>query len=129
MRQIIVILVLCLLSSCDCDSICQANRETQAFLNDAPSNKEVVDFLGAYIGEAPGAEKYAVFVNWGVLNPDRFVEIMNHPDVTKRIMDITKYKISDMGHSQKYCVIYAHRNETENEKYIRKSLLGCKYGL
>jgi hypothetical protein len=126
---LIGILLTLILVGCDCDPICEAHREATVFFNQKHTNTEIVQFLDSYIGEAPGAERYAVFVNWGVSKPDRFVEIMNHPKVTERIIDIVTYKISDMGQSENYCIIYAQRNTTNNERYIRKSLLGCQYGL
>ncbi len=129
MYKLVALSLFVFLSGCDCDPICMAHKEAKAFLNQEHSDSDVVDFLNSYIGEAPGAERYSVFVNWGVSKPEQFVSIMNHPNVTKKILDITAYKISDMGQSDSYCKIYAQRNETENDKYIRKSLLGCKYGL
>jgi hypothetical protein len=129
MRNLIGILFSLILVGCHYDPISEAHREAKAFLNQKHTNIEIIEFLDSYIGEAPGAERYAVFVNWGVDNQEQFVEIMNHPKVTKRIMDIVVYKISDMGQSEKYCKIYVQRKTTNNEKHIRKSLLGCKYGL
>lgn len=129
MRSQIGVLVAVFLAGCDCDSICEAHKETKRFLSQEHSATEIVDFLNSYIGEAPGAEKYSVFANWGVSRSDRFIEIMNQPNVTKRTMDLVTYKISDMGQSKAYCEMFVNRKETANEKYIRKSLLGCQYGL
>jgi hypothetical protein len=129
MRTLVGIMLSVFLLGCDCDSICEAHKETEKPLSQEHSNTEIVEFLNSYIGEAPGAEKYAVFVNWGTSRPERFIEIMNQPNVTKRTMYLVTYKISDMGHSETYCKIFSNRKETENEQYIRKSLLGCQYGL
>ena len=123
----LIVLVCILLSACERDLVSHAHRETEEFLSQEPSNIEIVDFLNSYSGEASSAWRYEVFVSWGISNSDRFVKIMNHPKITKRILDITLYKISDMGQSATYCRIYALRNKTDNEKHIRESLLGCEY--
>lgn len=118
-----------LLVWCDCDSICEAHKETARLLNQEHSDAEIVDFLNSYIGEAHSAEKYSVFINWGVSRPERFIEIVNRPNITKRTLDLVTYKISDMGQSKTYCEMFSSQKETVNEQYIRKSLLGCQYGL
>ncbi len=122
MRSLIGILLSIILVGCDCDPICEAHKEAKTFLSKEHSNTKIIEFLSSYIGEAPGAKRYAVFVNWGVSKPEQFVAIMNHPKVTDRIIDIVTYKISDMGQSESYCKVYAKRTETKNEKRIRKSL-------
>ncbi len=124
----IIILVL-LLSGCDCDSICQANRATNAILDNYKTHSEVAKYLNEYIGEAPGAERFNVFVNWGVSNPEEFVAMMNSPEISDKVLDIVIYKISDMGQSEKYCEIYRQRKERTNDKVIRSGLLGCQYSL
>ncbi len=129
MRNLVGILLSVLLVGCDCDSICEAHKETEKVLSQQHSATEIVEFLNSYIGEAPGAEKYSAFVNWGVSRPERFIEIMNQPNVTKRTMDLVTYKISDMGQSEAYCKIFSNQKDTANEKYIRNALLGCQYGL
>lgn len=129
MKIIVGTVFLVLLAGCECDSICDANRETKNFLNSDKTNTEIVNYLNTYIGEAPGAEKYSVFVSWGVNNTRKFVAIMNEKEVTERTINLVTYKISDMGQSNKYCKIYEQRTETENDKKIRNSILGCQHGL
>ena len=123
----LIILVCILLSGCEGDLASHAHRETEEFLSQETSNIEIIDFLNSYTGEASSAWRYEVFVNWGISNSDRFVKVMNHPKVTKRILDIALYKISDLGQSAAYCRIYSRRSNTNNEKYIRESLLGCEH--
>ena len=118
-----------LLVGCTCDSICEANKRTAEFLSQKHSDTEIVEYLNTYIGEAPGTEKYGVFVNWGLENQDRFVAIMNHPSITAKNLRIVLHTISDLKQSANYCQIYKERQETENEKHIRKSLQGCQFGL
>ncbi len=129
MRFSLVLIWTIFLCGCECDSLCEENRRTTKFLNDGHSNEEVIDYLSSYIGEAPGAERYSVFVNWGINHLDRFIGLMNHPNTNQRILDLVVYQISDMGQSEIYCEIYANINNTKNDKYIRRSIHGCKFSL
>ena len=120
MRFGLILIWMIFLYGCECDSLCEESRNTKKFLNDVHSNEEIIDYLNSYIGEAPGAERYLVFVNWGADHPERFIELMNHPNTNQRILDLVVYQISDMGQSEKYCEIYAKINNTKNDAYIRK---------
>jgi len=117
------------LAGCSCDSICEANKDTTEFLNQKHTEGEIIEYLKTYIGEAPGTEKYGVFVNWGLDNQDRFVATMNHPSITSKELGRVLRTISKLNYSERYCQIYRDRHETENEKHIRKSLQGCEIGL
>ncbi len=75
-------------------------------LNGNPSSEKIIDYLNEYKGEAPGAATYGAFVNWGVINPDKFVVILNHYKITKRNLDLVVYKIADYGNHSEYCQIY-----------------------
>jgi hypothetical protein len=129
MKLVAVFLTLGLLTSCSCDSSCESKKEIRRFLNSTKSHSEIIEFLHVYKGEAPGAEKYSAFVIWGGENTKEFVAIMNHEKITDRTIDLVIYKISDMGQSNYYCEIYKDLTKTANDRKIRDSLMGCKYGL
>lgn len=129
MKLLLILLFIWVFVGCECDSICEANRATKKLLSSNPSNERIIDYLNEYTGEAPGAATYGQFVNWGLINPDRFVAILNHPKITQRNLDLVVYKIADYGNHSEWCQIYSDLNKNENEKYVRDRLLGCNYGL
>ena len=106
-----------------------ANRVTGKFLDTNPSNGEIVDYLNEYRGEVPGSATYGAFVNWGLMNPDRFVVILNLPKITQKNLDLIVYMIAGYGSHSQWCQIYSDLDERENDKYIRNRLLGCNDGL
>ena len=129
MNRLSMTLFALLLVGCECDSICEANKATRAFLNENPSSEQIIDYLNEYKGEAPGAETYGAIVYWGLENSTKFIEIFNHPKITNRNLDLVVYKIADYGNHEKWCKIYSDLTVRQNDKYIRSRLLGCNYGL
>ena len=125
--RILAITILLVLTGCECDSICEASKETKKLLNDYSNETEVVRFLQTYNGEGPGSEKYAVFVAWGVKNPEEFISIMNHQSISKQTLDLVSYTISDIGYSKEYCDIYQPEINGRNVVAIRKAILGCRH--
>ena len=123
--RILAIIVFLLLTGCECDSICESNKEAKAVLKSYSNQTEVVSFLQAYNGEGPGSEKFAVFIAWGAKNPDEFISIMNHQDITKQTLNLVSYTISDIGYSKEYCEIYKPTVSGRNVVAIRKAILGC----
>ncbi|TMP29773.1 hypothetical protein [Pseudoalteromonas rubra] len=133
MKLVSVVLAVLILygfiESQQCDSICQASRATSSFLGKNQSSQQVIDFLNEYKGEALGAAIYGEFVNWGIRNSNKFVEITNHPNTTKRNLELIAYAIADYGNHAKWCEIYSDLTVKENDQYIRSRLLGCNYKL
>ena len=125
--RILVIAIFLLLTGCECDSICESNKQTKALLKSYSNKTEVISFLQTYNGEGPGSEKFATFVAWGVKHPDEFISIMNHQEITKQTLDLVSYKISDIGYSKEYCDIYNPSITGRNVVAIRKAILGCKH--
>ncbi len=123
-RRVCTVLV-----GCECDSICEANRSTDKFLKTEPTDEQIIDYLNLYKGEAPNAETYGAIINWGLETPDRFIELVNHPSITTRNLDLIVYKIADYGNHSEWCDIFTDLNERTNDRYIRDKLLGCSYGL
>ena len=115
------------LMGCECDSICEANKQTKSLLNGYKSESEIVEFLQKYNGEGPRSEKFAVFVAWGAKHSKEFISIVNHQKITTKTLGLISYKISDIGYSKEYCDIYNPKATGRNVQKIRKALLGCKH--
>ena len=122
--RLYVFLIVLLLSGCDCDSICQANKQANDFLSEAKSNSEIINFLTKYYGEGPGSETYSVFVKWGLDNQKAFISVVNDPQLTKPIMHLIAYSISDIGLSKQYCELYKSLPKGVEFK-LKDLLLGC----
>ena len=125
MKYLLFFIIPFLLYGCECDSICVANRQTTTLLENYESESEVASFLNKYNGEGPGSEKFAVFVAWGVKNPEHFISIMNNKSVSSKTMKMVSYTISDIGYSSEYCEILHQKIGGRNLETIRRSLLGC----
>lgn len=124
-----MIFIALIIAGCECDQICEESKVANAVFDNYKSDTEVIDYLNSYAGEAPGAAKYSAFVIWGVYNQNKFLRIMNNPQISQRNIDLVAYQISDMGLSNSYCKIYEKRTATENDLAVRSRLLGCKFGL
>lgn len=127
MKRLWATLLVLQLIGCECDSICEANKATDVFLDTKPSSEQIIDYLNEYRGEAPGAATYGAIVNWGLENPTKFVETLNHWRITNRNLDLMVYKIADHGNHSEWCKIYSDLRLRKNDKYIRSRLLGCNY--
>ncbi|MCU7812578.1 MAG: hypothetical protein KZQ77_15325 [Candidatus Thiodiazotropha sp. (ex Notomyrtea botanica)] len=125
--RIFIITIFLALGGCDCDSICEANKETKDLLSSYKTDADVVKFLKKYNGEGPGSEKFSVFVAWGVEHPMEFISIMDHENFTSKVLNIISYKISESGYIKEYCDIFYQNSTSYNAQVIRQSILGCKH--
>lgn len=113
------------LAGCECDSICESHRETNALLASYDKDIQVVNFLNQYNGEGPGSEKFSVFAIWGAQHPQKVVSIIANQHISNQTIDGILYAISDMGQSEAYCDIYKNLTPTENTILMQKRILGC----
>ena len=113
------------LFGCECDSICESHNQTTDLLSSYSEDIEVVRFLNQYNGEAPGVEKFSVFVNWGASNPKKVVAIISHEQLATDSFDQIVYTISEMGHNSKYCQIYKNLEYSAHVIEMQKRIQGC----
>ncbi|QIZ77547.1 hypothetical protein [Ferrimonas lipolytica] len=119
-----ILLLLVFLSGCECDSICEANKRAKDFFSEEKSNSEIILFLTDYYGEGPGSETYSIFVKWGLKNQQAFISVVNDPQLTKPVLHLIAYSISDIGLSDKYCEFYSSLPKGVEFK-LKDLLLGC----
>jgi len=119
-----IILILILLGGCECDSICESGKRTREVLANYKSDAQVINYLVEYYGEGPGNEKYNVFVQWGLDNQNAFISIINSPDISKNVLHLIAYTISDIGYSKEYCDVYKSLPQGSDFK-LKDLLLGC----